>query len=65
MVGFARALWLRRYLVSYLALTVWFLSRLTGYYDSRTGLTSMILFGESFQPHRLERLRGLPIFTSS
>jgi hypothetical protein len=65
MVGFIRALWLRRYLVSYLALTGWFLFGLAGYHDSRTGLTSLMLFGGSFQPRRLERLRGLPIFTSA
>ena len=52
-----------RYLVLYLILPAWFLFRLAGYYDGKTGLTSLILFGESYQPQRLERLRRLPIYT--
>ena len=63
MRGFVRALWPRRYLALYLTLPVWFLFRLSGYHDSKTGLTSLILFGDSYQPRRLERLHPLPIYT--
>src|SRR4051794_11300599 len=59
----ARALWLRPYVVAYVALAGWFLVRLAGYYDPATGVTSLILFGDAFQPQRLARLDGLPVYT--
>jgi hypothetical protein len=62
MPQFARVRWLP-WLLIYLTLAGWFLVRLASFYDSQRGLTSLILFGENFQPQRLQRLEGLPIYT--
>ncbi len=62
MAQFARARWLP-WLLVYLIVAGWFLFRLASYYDSQRGLTALIVFGDAFQPQRLRRLEGLPIYT--
>jgi hypothetical protein len=60
--GVARA-WDRRYTIVYLVLMGWFVGRIAGFYDARTGFTALPMFGDFFQGRRLARLRGLPIYT--
>lgn len=59
----ARWLWSRSYAVVYVALTAWFALSVVRIYDTQTGFSSLLLFGDRFAPQRLARLHDLPVYT--
>ncbi len=63
LLSVTRAVWRQRYVVVYLGLAVWFVAHVRVFYHPDSGLTSMIWFGEMFEPRRLGRLREVPIHT--
>lgn len=56
-------LWRHAYALIYAALVAAFLLDVARFYDTRTGFTSLEIFGDFFAPQRLTELRDVPIYT--
>jgi hypothetical protein len=59
----ALRLWRGRYLAAYVALAVWFLAHLRAFHHPETGFSSLLWFGERFEPTRVPQLSKLALYT--
>ena len=56
-------LWRAPYVATYVVLAAALVAQVGQFHDSRTGFSSMLVFGQAFRHRRLARLRDIPIYT--
>lgn len=59
----AARLWQTRYLGVYLVLVALLVSQVAHFRQPETGFSSLIRFGEQFRPYRLEKMKGVEVYT--